>query len=165
MQQVERSARKSAGSLRYVGLQHRFTALAERARLAYQCAMATTAPPDTDRLLETLRGTLLGLVRRGDRDLTARQLAVFLTCYHESESQTVRGLAEKLELARSAICRALDRLGGEALLRRKPDPLDRRSVVAMRTAEGNAFLRDLRQIMAEAAKAAENFTAPADLTK
>ena len=41
------------------------------------------------------------------------------------------------------------------LVRRKTDPLDRRSVLVQRTAAGMAFLRDLRKILAEAAGDAE----------
>lgn len=117
--------------------------------------MATAHSPGADRLLETLRGTILGLTRREDRDLTARQLAVFLTCYHESEPQTVSGLAEKLGTNKMVITRALDRLEDDGLLRRKIDTLDRRSVLATRTTSGNALLRELKQIVASAAKAAE----------
>lgn len=119
--------------------------------------MITTASPDADRLLEALRGTILGLVRRDDADLTARQLAAFLICYDESEPQTVRGLAEKLKVHKAPICRALARLEKDGLLLRKADPLDRRSVLTARTTAGNAFLRDLKRIMIDAARTTGHF--------
>ena len=73
---------------------------------------------------------------------SARQLGVFLTCYLETEAQTVRGLAAKLGVSKPAITRALDRLSEFDLVRRKTDPLDRRSVLVQRTATGMAFLRE-----------------------
>src|SRR6202008_5188139 len=100
--------------------------------------------------IEVLRQTTVSLVRRDGPDLSARQLAVFLTCYLESEAQTVRGLAAKLNVSKPAITRALDRLSEFDLVRRKTDPLDRRSVLAQRTAAGPGFLRELKKILLDA---------------
>jgi DNA-binding MarR family transcriptional regulator len=104
--------------------------------------------------VDVLRQTIVALVRREGPDLTARQLGVFLTCYMDDEAQTVRGLAAKLKVSKPAITRALDRLSEFDLVRRKTDPLDRRSVLVQRTAIGMAFLRDLRKILADAGKGA-----------
>ena len=100
--------------------------------------------------VDVLRQTIIALVRRDGPDLTARQLGVFLTSYLEDEAQTVRGLAAKLNVSKPAITRALDRLSEFDLVRRKTDPLDRRSVLVQRTASGTTFLRDLKKIMADA---------------
>jgi DNA-binding MarR family transcriptional regulator len=108
-----------------------------------------------ERGLEVLRQTTVALVRRDGPDLSARQLGVFLTCYLEGEAQTVRGLAAKLDVSKPAITRALDRLAEFDLVRRKTDPLDRRSVLVQRTMAGAAFLRDLKRILADAGKEAE----------
>ena len=105
--------------------------------------------------VDVLRQTIIALVRRQGPDLTARQFAVFLVCYLDDEAQTVRGLAAKLSVAKPAITRALDRLSEFDLVRRKTDPLDRRSVLVQRTATGMAFLRDLRKILSEAGGAAD----------
>jgi DNA-binding MarR family transcriptional regulator len=102
-------------------------------------------------LVNVLRSTIVALVRQEGPDLSARQLGVFLTCYLESEAQTVRGLATKLNVAKPAITRALDRLSEFDLTRRKKDPLDRRSVLVQRTATGMAFLRELRTMLRDAA--------------
>ena len=107
-------------------------------------ANAIARSASADRQLEMLRETILGLVRGEDRDLNARQLAVFLICYRENDLRTVRGLAHKLNVPKPAINRALDR----------------RSVLAKRTAARNSFLHALRQIMAQAVKAAEQVAAP-----
>lgn len=103
-----------------------------------------------DQLVAILRDTVVALVRRDGPDLSARQLGVFLTCYLQDGAHTVRGLAADLNVSKPAITRALDRLGELDLARRKVDPADRRSVLVQRTLKGQAFLRDLRTIMAEA---------------
>lgn len=103
-----------------------------------------------DQLVSVLRDTIVSLVRRDGPDLSARQLGVFLTCYLQDGAHTVRGLAADLNVSKPAITRALDRLGELDLAKRKVDPADRRSVLVQRTLKGQAFLRDLRTIMAEA---------------
>ena len=102
--------------------------------------------------VDILRETIVALVRRDGPDLSARQLGVFLTCYREDIAQTVRGLAAKLDVSKPAITRALDRLSEFDLVRRKTDPLDRRSVLVQRTVAGNGFMRDIKTILANAGK-------------
>ena len=97
-----------------------------------------------------LRQTILALVRRNEADLTSRQFGVFLTVYLTAGPHTVRGLAAELNVSKPAITRALDRLGELSLARRKVDPMDRRSVLVQQTQAGEAFLADLRHIMAAA---------------
>ena len=109
-----------------------------------------TIDDGSDNLLGVLRATIVDLVRRDGPDLSARQLGVFMTCYLDTEAQTVRGLAVKLNVSKPAIPRALDRLSEFDLVRRKTDPLDRRSVLVQRTAAGMAFLRELRNVLADA---------------
>jgi DNA-binding MarR family transcriptional regulator len=104
---------------------------------------------------DALRQTIVALVRRDGPDLSARQFGVFLTSYLEEEAQTVRGLAAKLNVSKPAITRALDRLSEFDLVRRKTDPLDRRSVLVQRTMAGVGFLRDLKKILGEADKEAQ----------
>jgi DNA-binding MarR family transcriptional regulator len=111
-------------------------------------------PPTPDQLVSILKHTTVTLVRRDGSDLSARQLAVFLTCYLMDGGHTVRGLAADLKVSKPAITRALDRLGELDLARRKTDPADRRSVLVQRTVKGAAFLRDLQKILSEASAAA-----------
>lgn len=113
--------------------------------------MATSPTPD--QLVGILKHTIVTLVRRAGPDLSARQLAVFLTCYLMDGGHTVRGLAADLKVSKPAITRALDRLGELDLARRKVDPADRRSILVQRTAKGAAFLRDLRSILSDSAAA------------
>lgn len=116
--------------------------------------MAVQTNPDQQ--VSILRDTVVALVRRDGPDLSARQLGVFLTVYLTDGPHTVRGLAAELNVSKPAITRALDRLGELDLARRKVDPMDRRSVIVQRTLKGSGFLRDLRQIMAEAETHAVN---------
>lgn len=109
--------------------------------------VVATVTAQPDQLIGVLRDTVVALVRRDGVDLSARQLAVFLTCYLKEGAHTVRGLAADLNVSKPAITRALDRLGELDFARRKVDPLDRRSVLVQRTLKGAAFLRDLRSIM------------------
>ena len=106
-------------------------------------------------LINVLRDTVVELVRRDERDLSARQLSVFLTVYlDEAKGHTVYGLAASLNVSNPTISRALDRLGDLDLARRKVDPMDRRCVLVQRTLKGATFLRDLRQITTAAGDAA-----------
>ncbi|MGL4685641.1 MAG: MarR family transcriptional regulator [Commensalibacter sp.] len=107
---------------------------------------------DFERLINILRYTVVEMVRSDGTDLSARQMAVFLTCYLNEGSQTVRGLAAILNVSKPAITRALDRLGELDLIRRKFDPMDRRSVLVQRTLKGNAYLSEIQNIMVEATK-------------
>lgn len=106
-----------------------------------------------NRLPAIMRDTIVGLVRRDGADLSARQLSVLLICFLEDGPHTVRGLAERLNVAKPAITRALDRLEQFDLVRRTPDPRDRRSVLVSRTAPGAAYLAHLRGLMQTAARA------------
>jgi DNA-binding MarR family transcriptional regulator len=105
----------------------------------------------SDGLAGILQTAIVELVRRDGPDLSARQLGVFLTCYLESDLQTVRGLAGKLCVSKPAITRALDRLSEFDLIRRRIDPLDRRSVLVRRTPTGAAFMREMQMILRDAA--------------
>jgi len=112
--------------------------------------MSGNTTEGNDGLAGVLRTTIVELVRRDGPDLSARQLGVFLTCYLEDEAQTVRGLAAQLGVSKPAITRALDRLTEFDLVKRKTDPMDRRSVLVQRTPAGMSFLRELRAILRDA---------------
>lgn len=114
--------------------------------------MAETQDNDLARILY---GTILALVRNDSRDLSARQLGVFLTAYTTGGPHTVRSLAAELNVGKPAITRALDRLGELDLARRKVDPMDRRSVIVQPTPTGQTFLAELRSVMSAAAIAEE----------
>jgi DNA-binding MarR family transcriptional regulator len=87
-------------------------------------------------------------------EMTWRQVGVLvLACEAPKEApQTVRGMAAALTavspdrpVSKPAVTRALDRLGSEELdmVRRKRDPADARSVLAIPTAAGREFVKRL----------------------
>jgi DNA-binding MarR family transcriptional regulator len=121
--------------------------------------------PRTDYLTGIFHETMVALVRRDGPDLSARQMAVLLTCYMIDAPHTVRGLALALNVSKPAITRALDRLTDFDLIRRKIDSTDRRSVLIQRTAKGAAFLRELRMIMSASGNDDRDIPAAAPMSR
>ncbi|MGE4048239.1 MAG: MarR family transcriptional regulator [Acetobacteraceae bacterium] len=78
----------------------------------------------------------------------ARQLGIFISCYLGPPEQTVRGLAADLQVLKPAVSKALDSLCDLGLLRRVPDPRDRRSMLVRRTGVGVAFFGDVKALLA-----------------
>jgi DNA-binding MarR family transcriptional regulator len=93
----------------------------------------------------------VSMLHRSGPDLSARQVAVLFTVYLDDKPQTVRGLATTLKVSKPAITRALDRLCGDGLLRRKTDDNDRRSVLIQRTVKGSLFLSEFAEAIRQAA--------------
>lgn len=110
------------------------------------------APPSTDihpLLIDIKNFVILGVRATGteERDLSQRQLAVFLTVVTELDEQhTVRGLAAHLNVSKPAITRAIDRLSQFDLVERHEDERDRRSVIITKTRAGTEYLRDLNKL-------------------
>ena len=101
--------------------------------------------PRTD-AVAALRTTLLALVRRDGRDLTVRQLTVFMTVYLDTQVHTVGSMAELLAVSRPGVTRILDRLATFGLVARQEDNGDRRRVLIRRTDRGLQFLHELEDI-------------------
>ena len=93
----------------------------------------------------------LEMLQSDGADLSARQMAVMLTVYMEDRPHTVRYLADRLNVSKPAITRALNRLCSDGLLRRKTDDKDRRSVLIQRTVKGSVFLSEFSEIIQRAA--------------
>ncbi len=89
-------------------------------------------------------------VRRDAPDLSARQMAILLSVYLAPPPHTVRGLAEKLNVSKPAITRALDTLGRLDLLKRRRDENDRRNVLVQRTVKGSVFLSEYADLIVRA---------------
>ncbi len=110
-----------------------------------------SAPPNP--MLNTLKETMISIVRSDMADLSARQLAVFLKIYLEPETEhTVRGLAADLKVSKPAITRALDRLEEAKFAKREEDKRDRRSVIVKKTTGGSAYVRTLSGYLTSAGK-------------
>lgn len=87
------------------------------------------------------QATALDLVREEEEvDLSLRQLAILLTIYLETPPHTVRGLAERLNVTKPVVTRALNTLGARRLVDRRRDATDRRNVLVQRTVEGALYL-------------------------
>jgi DNA-binding MarR family transcriptional regulator len=93
-----------------------------------------------------IRGTMLELVRRDGRDLTARQLTTLLTVYLEDDVHSVSSLARMLNISRPGVTRILDRLVEADLVSRAEDAADRRRVLVYRTIVGSQYIRDFGDV-------------------
>ena len=107
---------------------------------------------DELKALDIWRRAIVKSVRLGVFDLSARQMSLLLTVYLTPPPHTVRGLANLLKVSKPAITRAVNRLTGMDMVRRKPDPDDKRSVLIQRTVRGFVFLREFGDLIVTAAK-------------
>jgi DNA-binding MarR family transcriptional regulator len=82
-----------------------------------------------------------------DTNLSSRQVALMLTVYLGDPPHTIRHLARQLDISKPAVCRAVDALEKEGLIKRKPDPADKRNVLLQRTIKGSVFLCDFAEII------------------
>lgn len=101
--------------------------------------------------LELWRSVISDVVRADRPDLTLRQQAILLNVYLRPQPHTVRGLAEKLNITKPAVTRALDTLSRYDLIRRKKDPEDLRNVLVQRTVKGSVFLSEFSDMIRDAA--------------
>ena len=106
---------------------------------------------DELKALDIWRRAIVESVRLGAPDLSARQMSLLLSVYLTPAPHTVRGLANLLKVSKPAITRAVNRLTGLDMVRRKPDPDDKRSVLIQRTVRGSAFLREFGNLIVTAA--------------
>jgi DNA-binding MarR family transcriptional regulator len=93
-------------------------------------------------------------------DLTARQQALLLTIHLDAGPHTVRGLSAGLGIGKPAVTRGLDLLEHNGLIRREPDPADRRSVLITGTESGAALLSAMASGLASALAAATGSVTP-----
>ena len=106
---------------------------------------------DELKALDIWRRAIVESVRLDAPDLSARQMSLLLSVYLTPAPHTVRGLANLLKVSKPAITRAVNRLAGLDMVRRKPDPDDKRSVLIQRTVGGSAFLREFGDLIVTAA--------------
>jgi len=102
---------------------------------------------NTDTALHLWQTVLVNTVRDDRPDLSMRQMALLLTVYTTTPPHTVRGLAKTLNISKPAVTRALDRLCGIDLARRKRDDADRRNVLIQRTVKGSVYLTELGELI------------------
>ena len=102
--------------------------------------------------LRLLHDIALAQVQDGEPDLSARQLAILLTVYLETPPHTVRGLAQKLNVTKPVITRALDTMGRLEIVSRRRDESDRRNVIVQRTVKGALYVERLADLVIAKAK-------------
>jgi len=90
----------------------------------------------------------LNMVLDEEPDLSVRQMAILLTIYLETPPHTVRGLANKLNVSKPVITRALDSMGILGLVSRRRDENDKRNVLIQRTVDGSLYLEKLGDMIA-----------------
>jgi DNA-binding MarR family transcriptional regulator len=93
--------------------------------------------------LRLWHNVVFDIVRDGEQDLTARQMAILLTVYLDPPPHTIRGLAARLGVTKPVVTRALDTMGRLGLLSRRRDEADRRNVLVFRTLEGSLAVERL----------------------
>lgn len=106
----------------------------------------------TEQALRLWHDVHLSLVRDDKPDLSSRQATILLTVYLEAPPHTVRGLAEKLEVSKPVITRALDAMGKLDLVNRRRDDTDRRNVLVQRTVTGSLYMEYLADMIVERAE-------------
>lgn len=86
-------------------------------------------------------------VRQKQYDLSMRQLSLLLSIYLDEPPHTVKNLSARMNVSKPAICRALDTLSHNGLLKRTRDEKDRRNVFVQRTVKGSVFLTEFSEII------------------
>ncbi len=110
--------------------------------------------------LDVWRLTMVNSVRLDAPDLSARQMALLLSVYLSKPPHTVRGLAKLIDVSKTAITRAVNRLSELGLVRRQTDEADRRSVLIQRTVKGSIFLREFGELITSAVNRSAEGDAP-----
>jgi DNA-binding MarR family transcriptional regulator len=103
--------------------------------------------------LQLWHDVALALVRDDEPDLSVRQISILLTIYLEAPPHTVRDLAQKLDVSKPVITRALDSMGKLGLVARRRDDADKRNVLVQRTVKGALYLERLSDLIAAKAAA------------
>ena len=97
--------------------------------------------------LDLWREALVDMVRSDVPDLSARQQALLVVVALERGPHTIRGLAERLQVAKPAVSRGIDALEKYSFVRRVPDEDDLRSVFVERTVQGMSHLRSVARTL------------------
>lgn len=80
-------------------------------------------------------------------DLSTRQMAILLHSYISENLHSVKTIHEELGISKPAICRALDVLEQNKLIKRQRDKNDKRNVYIQRTVKGSVYLSEFSDII------------------
>lgn len=106
--------------------------------------------PSVSASLETLgmwHKVLTRMMQGSSIDLSARQLGILLSVYLNPGPHSLKTLANELRIPKAAICRAIDALSADGLVRRRKDETDRRRVYVQRTVKGSVYLSDFAEVI------------------
>jgi DNA-binding MarR family transcriptional regulator len=109
----------------------------------------TSHPTSPELAIDLLRHIVVAFVRRDGIALSTQQFGIFLACYLCPEATTLRGLVQELDLPRTLVLRALEKLAEIGLILRSPDARDSRNQILEHTKAGLAMLNDLHNMAAE----------------
>lgn len=93
---------------------------------------------------------LIDIIRSDMPDLTNRQMGIMLTVALAPGPHTVRGLAERLDVSKPVVTRALNKLTALGYLARKRDRNDGRNIFVEMTGAGANFLERFNKLLSEA---------------
>lgn len=110
--------------------------------------------PKTRKALTFWQGVNVHALQCMPIDLSARQTAVLLHVYLSKDVHGIKELAESLQISKPAVCRAVDALEKEKLVKRKPDRHDRRHILVTQTAKGQTYLGRFARIIMDVSKKA-----------
>ena len=85
-------------------------------------------------------------------DLSSRQMAIILHVYIGDGPHSVKSINEELLISKPAICRALDVLEQNKLIKRMRDKEDKRNVYIHRTTKGSVYLSEFADIIIKTMK-------------
>lgn len=80
-------------------------------------------------------------------ELSPRQNLVLLHIYLTEPPHSIKSLTESLGFSKAAVCRAVDYLSAQGLVKRKRDADDKRNVFINRSIAGLVYLSDLAGII------------------
>ncbi len=121
----------------------------------------TLTNPRTSINLEALgfwQQVLTLLIREQSLDLTTRQTAILLTIYLDSPPHSIKSLAQQFDISKAAVCRAIDTLSTQGLVKRKRDDNDKRLVYIQRTVKGSVFLSEFSSFILQSTNRMRNKT-------
>lgn len=90
---------------------------------------------------------LLHSMKEAKLDLSTRQMAILLSVYLDKQVHSVKSLSETLGISKAAVCRALDVLCKEGLVKRKREEEDKRQVSLTKTIKGMCYLSEIAEIV------------------